>query len=302
MDLRELEAFQAVVEAGGVGRAALRLHRAQSSVTARIQQFESSLGVALFERDGRTLRLTAAGDVLLGYADRLLGLAEEARAAVRLDAVCGRLRLGAMESVAASRLPHPLAEFHRRHPEVMVELQTAPSRELIARLQAGALDAAIVGDEVDNARFARVPLYQEELVLVAAAGSPLLDDPRRLNGKTLLVFYGQGCAYRRRLEQWLQTLRVVPARMLEFASYHAILAAAAAGVGASLVPRSVLDIYPQRDALSLREVPARVARLRTLLAMQRTLHAPALTRLADALRADVARGAAAGKRQPLNKG
>ena len=302
MDLRELEAFQAVVEAGGVGRAALRLHRAQSSVTARIQQLESSLGVALFERDGRTLRLTAAGDALFGYADRLLGLAEEARVAVRLDAVCGRLRLGAMESVAASRLPHPLAEFHRCHPEVMVELQTAPSRELIARLQAGTLDAAIVGDEVDSARFAQVPLYQEELVLVAAAGSPLLDDPRRLSGKTLLVFYGQGCAYRRRLEQWLQTLRVVPARVLEFASYHAILAAAAAGVGVSLVPRSVLDIYPQRDALSLSGVPARVARLRTLLAMPRTLHAPALTRLADALRADAARGAAAGKRKPLSKG
>ena len=302
MDLRELEAFQAVVEAGGVGRAALRLHRAQSSITARIRQLESSLGVALFERDGRTLRLTAAGDALLGYADRLLGLAEEARVAVRLDAVCGRLRLGAMESVAASRLPHPLAEFHRRHPEVMVELQTAPSRELIARLQAGALDAAIVGDEVDNARFARVPLYREELVLVAAAGSPLPDDPRRLNGKTLLVFYGQGCAYRRRLEQWLQTLRVVPARMLEFASYHAILAAAAAGVGASLVPRSVLEIYPQRAALSLGKVPARVARMQTLLAMSRTLHAPALTRLADALRADAARSAAVGKRKPLGKG
>ncbi|MHB1618227.1 MAG: LysR family transcriptional regulator, partial [Metallibacterium sp.] len=101
MDLRELEAFQAVVEAGGVGRAALRLHRAQSSITARIRQLEASLGVALFERDGRALRLTAAGDALLGYTGRLLGLAEEARAAVRQDSIGGRLRLGAMESVAA---------------------------------------------------------------------------------------------------------------------------------------------------------------------------------------------------------
>ncbi|WP_297921826.1 LysR family transcriptional regulator, partial [Metallibacterium sp.] len=78
-----MEAFQAVVEAGGVGRAARRLHRAQSSITARIRQLQASLGVALFERDGRALRLTAAGDVLLDYTGRLLGLAEEARAAVR---------------------------------------------------------------------------------------------------------------------------------------------------------------------------------------------------------------------------
>jgi len=286
VELRELETFRAIVEAGGVVRAASRMHRAQSSVTARIRQLEASLGVQLFERDGRTLRLTAAGDVLLQYADRLLGLADEARAAVHLDSVCGRLRLGAMESIAASRLPGPLAAFHRRYPEVAVELQTAPSRELIARLQAGGLDAVIVGDEVDDARFTSIPLYQEEMILVAAAGCPLLQNPKRLNGKTLLVFQGQGCAYRRRFEQWLQTLRVVPSRVLEFGSYHAILAAAAAGVGASLIPRSVLDIYAQREAVSWAEVPSRVAKLRTLLLMPMTTHAPALTRLVELLRAD----------------
>lgn len=293
MDLRELEAFQAVVEAGGVGRAALRLHRAQSSVTARIRQLEASLGVALFERGGRALRLTAAGDALLGYTGRLLGLAEEARAAVRQDSIGGRLRLGAMESVAASRLPLPLAEFHRRHPEVMVELQTANSRELIARVQAGALNAAIVGDEVDDARFTRVPLYREELVLVATSGSQLLASPKHLNGQTLLVFHGQGCAYRRRLEQWLQALRVVPARTLEFASYHALLAAAASGVGVCLIPRSVLNIYPQREVLAVATVPTRVAHLQTLLVTPRGLHTPALTRLVEALRADAGASTAA---------
>lgn len=286
MDLRELEAFQAVVDAGGVGRAALRLHRAQSSITARIRQLETSLGVALFEREGRALRLTAAGDALLGYAGSLLALAEAARAAVRQDGIGGRLRLGAMESVAASRLPLPLAEFHRRHPEVMVELQTAPSRELIARVQAGALDAAIVGEEVDAARYTGVPLYREELVLVGARDNPSLENPKLLDGKTVLVFFGQGCAYRRRFEQWLQALRVVPARMLEFASYHALLAAAASGVGVCLIPRSVLAIYPQREALAVAAVPKRVARLQTLLVTPRALHTPALTRLVEALRAD----------------
>ena len=288
MELRELETFRAVVEAGGVVRAASRMHRAQSSVTVRIRQLEVSLGVKLFERDGRALRLTAAGDVLLQYANRLLDLADEARGAVRLGSVCGRLRLGAMESVAASRLPGPLAEFHGCYPDVMVELQTAPSRELITRLLAGALDAAIVGDEVDDARFASLPLYQEELVLVAAAGCPLPQHPKRLDGTTLLVFQGQGCAYRRRFEQWLQSLRVVPSRVLEFGSYHAILASAAAGVGASLIPLSVLDIYAQKDALSWAKVPKRVAMLRTLLVMPASTHTPALTRLVELLRTDAA--------------
>lgn len=292
MELRELETFRTVVDAGGIARAAGRLNRAQSSITARIRQLEASLGVALFDRDGRHLHLTPAGDALLGYTDRLLNLADEARAAVRRDSVCGRLRLGALESVAASRLPLPLADFHRRHPDVAVELQTAPSRDLVARLQAGALDAAIVGDEVDSERFVAVPLYVEELVLVGASDCASIRDLKRLAGSTLLVFHGNGCAYRRRLEQWLQAQRAVPGRILEFASYHAILAAAAAGVGISLVPRSVLDIYPQRHAIKVRKVPAHVARVRTALVMPRGRHVPALTRLRDCLRASVAQASA----------
>jgi DNA-binding transcriptional LysR family regulator len=76
--------------------------------------------------------------------------------------------------------------------------------------------------------------------------------------------------------------------MLEFASYHGIFAAAAAGVGVGLVPRSVLAAYPQRDALSVREVPARVARIRTALVMLRATHLPALARLEEFLREDAA--------------
>jgi DNA-binding transcriptional LysR family regulator len=165
---------------------------------------------------------------------------------------------------------------------------------LVARVQAHVLDAAIVGDEVDDERFVRVPLYTEELVLVGPGGRALPREPARLSGSTLLVFHGNGCAYRRRMEQWLQSRRAVPGRVLEFASYHAILASAAAGVGISLVPRSVLDIYPQRGTLSVAKMPSQLARIRTALVMQRGRHVPTLTQLANCLRED-ARKAARGK-------
>jgi DNA-binding transcriptional LysR family regulator len=106
-------------------------------------------------------------------------------------------------------------------------------------------------------------------------------------GGTLLVLGGNGCAYRRRFEQWLQNQRVVPARELEFASYHAILTAAASGVGVGLIPRSVLDIYAQRNAVSVHKVPARIARVRTAVVTLRGRHMPALTRLVDCLRDDL---------------
>ena len=117
MDFTALEIFKAVAAEGSVTRAAEQLGRVQSNVTTRIQQLEEQLGTPLFLRQGRRMVLTPAGESLRGYADRLLALAEEARQAVRPQQPGGRLRLGAMESTAAARLPQPLAQLHARWPE-----------------------------------------------------------------------------------------------------------------------------------------------------------------------------------------
>ena len=127
MDLRDLEVFLAVAEAQGISRAAERLGRVQSSVTVRIQQLEAELGKPLFLREGRRFALSPAGRVLAGYAERLLKLAEEARVAVADPKPAGEFRLGAMESTAAVRLPGPLTEFYRRHPDVELKLRTRQS-------------------------------------------------------------------------------------------------------------------------------------------------------------------------------
>jgi DNA-binding transcriptional LysR family regulator len=298
MDLRELETFQAVVEAGGVGRAAERLHRAQSSVTSRIQQLESSLGVPLFHREGQRLRVTQSGEVLIDYARRMLDLAEQTRVAVRGGQLGGKIRLGTMESIAASRLPAPLARFHRRYPGIWVNLLTSSSRGLVTDVQTGALDAAIIGEEVDAERFRSVPLYEEKLMLVGARDSVMLDEPRRLAAGAVLVYHKPGCTFRRRLEHWLDAQHIVPSRVLEFASYHGMLAAAAGGVGVAMVPRSVVDTFPQRDVLSTRTVPARWNRVRTALIALRNRHEPALTKLEECLREDAAAERAKDRRRP----
>lgn len=289
MDLRELEAFLAVVETGGVGRAAARLHRAQSSITSRIHQLESSLGMTLFHRESQRLRLTVAGETLVDHARRLLELAEQTRTAVRSDEVGGKIRLGAMESIAASRLPQPLARFHRRYPQVWVNLSTTSSHGLVADVQSGGLDAAIVGEAVDATRFRSVPLYEEELVLVGARDSVMLDEPRRLAGGAVLVYHKAGCAYRRRFEQWLESRHIVPGHVLEFASYHGMFAAAAGGVGLGMLPRSVLEVFPQKNVLSTRDIAPRLARLKTFLVMPRDRHRPSLARLEECLREDAAK-------------
>jgi len=138
--------------AKGVTRAAAKLNRVQSNVTTRIKQLEEQLGTELFIRDGRRLVLTPAGETLLPYAERLLALADEARNAVRENRPSGRLRLGTMESVAASRLPGLLARYHQRWPDVALELETGTTGRLIERVREFEVDAALIATPPNSTR------------------------------------------------------------------------------------------------------------------------------------------------------
>src|SRR5258706_1495732 len=134
MDLSGLHLFRAVVEAGGVTRAAEKLNRVQSNVPTRGRQLESELGVDLFVREGKRLHVSPAGKLLLDYAERLIDLAREAREAVH-DAKPRRLfRLGTGESTAAMRLPGPMNEYLSRYPEVTVQLRTGNTKQLATSL------------------------------------------------------------------------------------------------------------------------------------------------------------------------
>jgi DNA-binding transcriptional LysR family regulator len=161
MDLSDLRIFSAVVRHGGVTRAAERLHRVQSNVTTRIRQLEDDLGVSLFIRAGNRLHLAPAGQVLLDYADRLLTLADDARSAVQDPRPRGIFRLGAMESTAAVRLPGPLTEYNRRHPEVTLELRTGNPTQLATAILVGELDAALVAEPIAEAPFEKVAAFNE---------------------------------------------------------------------------------------------------------------------------------------------
>jgi DNA-binding transcriptional LysR family regulator len=132
MELSDLNIFRTVVESGGITRAAEKLNRVQSNVTTRISQLEADLGVKLFVREGKKMRLSPAGTILLERGNRLLELAREAKEAVHEETPSGLLRIGTGESTAAVRLPGPLSEFHRRYPQVTLELQNGNPQELIA--------------------------------------------------------------------------------------------------------------------------------------------------------------------------
>jgi len=282
MDLSDLHIFRSVVQAGGVTRAAERLNRVQSNITTRVRQLEAELGVELFIRAGKRLHLTPSGQVLLDYADRLLDLAAEARDALHDKEPRGLLRLGSMESTAAVRLPVPMNEYLRRYPQVTLELRTGNPQKLASALLNGEIDAAIAAEPLPDAPFEKAPLYDEELVLVAAAGHAPIKSPKDANPHAVLAFEA-GCPYRLRLESWFAHSGEMPERIVEITSYHAMLGCAVAGMGVSLVPRMVLSTFPDARLLSLHPLPAELGRAMTVLMWRKGALSPKVRALRDVL-------------------
>ena len=254
MDLSDLRIFRAVVEAGGVSRAADRLHRVQSNVSTRIRQLEEKLGVELFIRQGKRLHLSPAGQALLPYAHSMLALADEAHKAVRDDVPRGAFALGAMESTAAVRLPAPLGDFLSRYPEVKLSLKTGNPQQLAAGVLAGDLQAALVTGLAADGPFEQVPIFTEELVIVTPAGH-VPPGARNKPPPDAIVAFESGCPHRARLEQWYAQRDSMPAHTIEITSYHAMLGCVAVGMGISLVPRSVLATFPDRARLGVHALP-----------------------------------------------
>lgn len=273
MDLDDLAIFQAVIREGGITRAAEKLHRVQSNVTTRIRQLEEDLGVSLFVREGKKLIPSPAGRVLDDYARRLLELAAEARAAVADSRPRGRLRLGAMESTAAARLAPILAGFHQRYEGVQLELRTGATAGLVTEVLNGTLDCALVAGPVHDLRLTATPVFEEELVAVAAADHPPVGRAADLKIRTLLTFE-PGCAYRQRLENWLASEGLVPERFVELSSYHAMIGCAACGMGIALVPRSLLACLPTAANVSVHQLPPLQARTVTVLVQRAGVPAP----------------------------
>ena len=256
IDLESLKIFRTVVDEGGVVRAARKLNRVQSNVTTRIRQLEAHVGAQLFRREGRSIRLSAEGYTLLGYADRLLRLADEAVSQMRTGKPKGVFRLGSLESTAGTRLPPILSHYHDRYPDVVVELVTATTGALVTRVMNFDLEAAFVSEPFTAPGLEARPVFKEQLVLVTPRAIEKVSGPEAL-GRATLIAFAQGCSYRRRIEEWLGSANVMPERVLEFASYQAMIACVAAGTGYAVVPKSVVEALRATRSVRQHALPKR---------------------------------------------
>lgn len=284
LDLEALHIFRTVAEQGGITRAARKLNRVQSNVTTRVKQLEERLGTRLFVRERRKFKLSPEGELLLTYAEKLLRLSSEAQAAVKSGAPRGTLRIGTLESTAAARLPAILSRYHLAYPEVQIELVTGTSGALVARVHAFEIEAAFVAAPFTAAGLETQHAFDEELVMIRPKSWAKVRSARDVAGRTVIAF-ATGCSYRRRLEEWLGDGDVVPSQVMEFGSYHAIVACVAAGAGIAIVPRSVLKVVNAERDVVVGKLPARASKARTLLVWRPGHQSNAL----EALRAELRR-------------
>lgn len=163
-DIAALRSLVAGVDLGSFARAADQVGRSTSAVSAQIHKLEDMAGTPLFRKAGRTLELTEAGNLLLGYARRIVALNDEASTAVQGVDLSGGVRLGLQEEFGEAMLPEVLGRFARAHPKVRVEAMVARNHDLFSRIQARTLDLALVWGGANGAAAAREPGAEITLV------------------------------------------------------------------------------------------------------------------------------------------
>jgi DNA-binding transcriptional LysR family regulator len=242
MDLRQLRTFVVVADTGGVARAALRLNLSQPAASRQIQVLEADLGVRLFDRVGRRVRLTAAGEDLLRRSHRLLGEADAFRERARAlqSGQAGVLRIGATSPMVEAVLASFLPAYRRRHAGIEVHVVEDGGAGLAARLERGEVHIAYVpaGDD----RFAGRLLYPIHVMAVAPVRHPIHRhralEIATLAGERLLVLR-RDFGSREWFDAACAAAGIRPNILLESSAHNAVLSLAAAGYGIGVLPSAV---------------------------------------------------------------
>ncbi|MNM72635.1 HTH-type transcriptional regulator GltR [compost metagenome] len=260
MESAELRIFQAVAREGSITKAADRLGYVQSNVTARIRQLETELGTGLFYRHNRGMTLTSSGKMLLDYADKIVGLLDEAVAALSFSGEpTGPLLIGSTQTTAAVRLPKLLSKYYEMHPKVELTLTTDLSDRLAEKVIHYDLDVAFGNFRYNHDELTRIPVFDEEVVVISPPGIDNLDEALT---KPSLV-YSRGCTYREMLEEMQQSRGRTYVGAMEFGTLEAILGGVSAGLGISLVPRIVAEKQAQDGTVRIHEVPEAMRHMQT---------------------------------------
>lgn len=288
MDIHLLEIFIQTVQEGSISKTAKKLNYAQSNVTNKIQQLEADLQTVLFYRHKKGVTLTPSGQILVGYAEKILHTINEAKAAVGSSSIpSGPLVIGSMETTAAVRLPSVFAQYHLKYPNVDFSLVTGPTERLLHGVLHYELHGAFVSGPIEHPDLTQDKVIEERLVLVTSPKHPRIQSIHELQNHTMLVF-PNGCSYRAKLNTLLQEEGLLPVKLMEFGTLETIIACVSAGMGITLLPYSIIADYEVRDKVTCHSLPEKYSSVTTMFIKRKdTLITPALSTFLDETKKEI---------------
>jgi LysR family transcriptional regulator, hydrogen peroxide-inducible genes activator len=275
MELHQLRYFCAVAETGSFSRAAEQSHVAQPSLSQQILKLEDELGARLFDRLGRSVRLTDLGKAFLPRARAVLRELEAAKGDVveRKDSVAGPLTVGVIPTIAPYFLPPQLTSFTRQFPQAHVTVVEEITPVLLDRLRASVVDVAILALPIRGHEFDAFPLLTERL-FAALPKKHALASRRALTLRDLrkepFLLLRDGHCFRDTAVAACDRARLNPQVVFESGQFSSILSMVGTGMGVSIVPEMAIDKNPRcryvriADNEAIRTVGAVVLRGRTL--------------------------------------
>ncbi|HWT87545.1 MAG TPA: LysR substrate-binding domain-containing protein [Candidatus Angelobacter sp.] len=274
MELHQLRYFCAVADTGSFSRAAEQSHVSQPSLSQQILKLEDELGARLFDRLGRSVRLTEVGKAFLPRARGVLRELEAARGDVveQKDSVGGSVTVGAIPTVAPYLLPRILTTFSKKFPQVRLTVIEEITPVLLDRLRAGVVDVAVLALPIRGHEFESFPLLTEPLFAVlpqkhklARRRSISLKDVRQ----EPFLLLRDGHCFRENAVAACDRARVHPQVIFESGQFSSLLGMVGAGMGVSLIPQMAIDkksgcrYVPISDSHATRTIGAVVLRGRS---------------------------------------
>jgi LysR family hydrogen peroxide-inducible transcriptional activator len=245
LELQQLRYFRAVASTGNFTRAAEQQRISQPSLSEQIRKLEDELGVRLFERLGRSVRLTSFGEALLAEASVILQHVSGAEAAIAAlqDGARGKVRVGAIPTILPFFLAPRLAQFRDRHPEIEIALTEDLTRGLVERLQSGDLDVALAALPVKNPEIICSELFRERLALAVGrnhrlAKAPAVDLADVRDERMLLL--KEGHCFRQDVLTVCTRARVELHSIFESDQFASIFPLVSSGFGVTLVPEMAI--------------------------------------------------------------
>ncbi|MEO0329542.1 MAG: LysR substrate-binding domain-containing protein [Pseudomonadota bacterium] len=256
--LKQLRYFEVLANFGHFGRAADACSVSQPALSVQIKQLENSLGVKLFERNARQVRLTQFGQTFAEQTREILRAIDDLDHLARAsnEQWVGRLRLGIIPTIAPYLLPTVLKNITRQFPEIDVQVRETQTQKLIEDLSRGNLDTAIVALPVSETAFTEIALFEESFLLVRPKkdhGKPVPNSENLREMRLLLL--EEGHCFRDQALSFCNIHTKKPREMMEGSSLATLVQMVSVGIGVTLIPEMAEAVETRSGSVSVAHFP-----------------------------------------------